>query len=532
MTFLTTRRSALAMISSAMALSAGGLRAAVLPSAYAQALAEALGDLEPAQDFYRNRNFAGIWTGPQDAERRALALAAFDTAADHGLPVPRYDSAALRQAMAAARTEGDLGRIEAGMTRALIAFVRDLSSGALTPEKIDDGIKREIARPDAALTLSRAETDLAGLLDGLAPKAPQYARLMAEKFRLEALIARGGFDTSAPLGEIEAESTGPQVVALRDRLIDLGYLQGSFTETFDAEIRTAVSRFQLAHGITPDGVVGKSTAASLNTPATERLKSVTVALERMRWMGNAPLGSRHIWVNQPEYKARVYDDGAVTFETRVIIGKTGHDTASPEFSELMEFMVVNPTWSVPRSIVVKEYLPQLQKNPMAQGQLQLLDRSGRVVDRSTVDFAAYTPGNFPYALRQPPEDGNALGQVKFMFPNPWNIYLHDTPTKPLFAKEVRAFSHGCIRVGSPFDLAYVLLSRQTDDPKGLFQSSLETRRETTLNLETPVPVHLVYFTAWPDESGQMTWFRDIYGRDEKLAAALEEAGVALSGVQG
>ncbi|MCW1917755.1 L,D-transpeptidase family protein [Rhodobacter sp. KR11] len=532
MSFGLNRRGALSVMASGLALLAGGpLRASTLPTAYTQALAEELADLTAAQDFYATRGYASLWTGPQDADRRALALAAFDTARDHGLPVPRYDAGALRTAMAAAQTEGDLGRIEARMTKAVLSFVRDLSSGALTPSKIDDGIKREIVRPDEALTLSRLETGLGDLLSNLAPQAPEYARLMAEKFRLEDILARGGFDSAAPLSETEPGTTGPAAVALRDRLIALGYLQASFTETYDAELKAGVSRFQMAHGILPDGVVGKSTAEALNTPADARLKSVIVAMERLRWMGNAPLGARHIRVNQPEYKARVIDDGAVTFETRVIIGKTGHDTASPEFSELMEFMVINPTWSVPRSIVVKEYLPQFQKNPGAQRQLQLIDRSGRVVDRSTVDFAAYTPGNFPFALRQPPEDGNALGKVKFMFPNQWNIYLHDTPTKPLFAKEVRAFSHGCIRVGSPFDLAYVLLARQTDDPKALFKEHLDTGRETTLNFDTPIPVHLVYFTAWPDETGQMNWFRDIYGRDAKLADALAEAGADFGGTQ-
>jgi murein L,D-transpeptidase YcbB/YkuD len=214
-----------------------------------------------------------------------------------------------------------------------------------------------------------------------------------------------------------------------------------------------------------------------------------------------------------------------------VIGKVGADTQSPEFSDIMEFMVINPTWSVPRSIVVKEYLPQFQRNPTAQGQLQLLDRSGRVVDRSQIDFTAYTPNNFPFALRQPPEDGNALGKVKFMFPNQYNIYLHDTPSKSLFTREVRAFSHGCIRVAAPFDFAYTLLARQTDDPKALFAKYLKGGKEAVLNIDTPIPVHLVYFTAWPDDQGRIGYRHDIYGRDAKLFAALKDAGVALPGVQ-
>lgn len=523
-----SRRSLLAAMTSALALAASPIRAAI-STAFSQALYEGLGDLQAAQDFYRNRDGRPFWIENENA--RAQAIAAFDTAADHGLPVPRYDANGLRQAMATAQTEGDLGRIEAGMTKAFLAFVRDLSSGALNPAKVDDGIKREIARPDPALILARAESDIEGLLAGLAPQAPEYARLMSEKFRLEARIGAGGYDASAPIAEIKPGAEGAEVIALRDRLIDLGYLDTAFTQSYDAEIEAAVARLQLAHGIAADGVVGKTTAAALNKPAADRLAAVIVAMERMRWMGNAALGRRHIWVNEPEYKARVIDDGAVTFETRVVIGKVGHDTASPEFSELMEFMVVNPTWSVPRSIVVKEYLPQLQKDPYAQSQLQLLDRSGRVVDRGSVDFAAYTPKTFPYALRQPPEEDNALGLVKFMFPNPWNIYLHDTPSKSLFAKETRAFSHGCIRVGSPFDLAYVLLARQSDDPKALFKKNLDTGRESTVTLDQPVPVHLVYFTAWPDQTGKMTWFRDVYDRDAKLAEALRAAGTAFGGAE-
>jgi murein L,D-transpeptidase YcbB/YkuD len=225
------------------------------------------------------------------------------------------------------------------------------------------------------------------------------------------------------------------------------------------------------------------------------------------------------------------DDGKVTFRTRVVIGKVGADTESPEFSELMEYMVVNPTWSVPRSITVKEYLPMLQRNRNAQGQLQVIDGAGRVVPRSAINFASYTTKNFPFALRQPPSDGNALGKVKFMFPNPYNIYLHDTPSKSLFDKEVRAFSHGCIRVGSPFDLAYTLLTPQSDDPQGLFETYLETGRESVLNFTTPIPVHLVYFTAWPNDQGKISYAADIYGRDAMIFAALTEAGVALPGIQ-
>lgn len=483
-------------------------------------------------DFYQMRGYATLWTGKGDSARRKAALKAFDRAADHGLAVPRYDAKALRAAFAEARTEADLGVLEIAMSRALLAFARDLSSGVLNPVKIDDGIKRKIMRPDPAAILAQADgPGFAAWLKGLIPASPVYTRLMAEKFALEDLVAAGGYGPGLGAVEIKPDAPTADIIALRDRLIALGYLERSFTQTFDAALQAAVQRFQLNNGIAPDGVVGKGTLAALNLSAEDHLKSVIVAMERLRWMGNADLGARHIWVNEPDFVAKVFDHGAVTFETRVVIGKIGHDTQSPEFSDLMEFLVVNPTWSVPRSIVVKEYLPQFKKDPFAESQLLLLDPDGQVVDRARVNFAAFTPENFPYALRQPPEEGNALGKVKFMFPNPYNIYLHDTPSKSLFNKDVRAFSHGCIRVGAPFDLAYLLLARQSPDPEALFASYLNTGVESVLNLDQPVPVHLVYFTAWPDDQGRMGYRRDIYGRDAKLFAALAEAGVSLAGLQ-
>ncbi|MFZ1345962.1 MAG: L,D-transpeptidase family protein, partial [Tabrizicola sp.] len=170
--------------------------------------------------------------------------------------------------------------------------------------------------------------------------------------------------------------------------------------------------------------------------------------------------------------------------------------------------------------------------PNAVGHLQVIDGRGRVVSRGSVNFAAYNARTFPFALRQPPSDGNALGKVKFMFPNQYNIYLHDTPSKSLFDKEVRAYSHGCIRVADPFDLAHELLSWQTDNAEAEFEAALETGRETTVKLKQSLPVHLVYFTAYPDAKGRMSYRRDVYGRDAVLWDALQSAGVELAGVQG
>jgi murein L,D-transpeptidase YcbB/YkuD len=532
MSFAVNRRRALFMMTAATTLAAAPGWAGALVSAFAQAVSAAAQDDAALSAFYSTHNYATLWTGADDVARRHSLMAALETAPAHGLPVARYDAAALRKMFAAAQTEGDVGRLEVAMSKAYLGFVRDVSSGALVPGSVEVGIKRAVARPDPAMVLFAASQDgFDAFLAALPPAAPEYARLMKEKFALEAVIAQGGFGPQVQADLLAEGDTGAAVVQIRDRLMALGYLGRSFSGSYDAMIAEAVQRFQLDHGLSATGTADKATIASLNVEAEGRLKSVVVAMERLRWMGNAPRGTRHIWVNLPSFVARVVDDGKATFKTRVVIGKIGRETESPEFSDQMEFMVVNPSWSVPRSITVKEYLPMLKENPEAQGQLQVINSQGNVVPRADIDFAAYTPQNFPFALRQPPSDGNALGKVKFMFPNENNIYLHDTPSKSLFDKQVRAFSHGCIRVGAPFDLAYFLLAPQADDPKGLFRSHLTSGRESVVNFVDPIPVHLVYFTAWPTEQGLIGYLNDVYGRDALIYQALEEAGVVLAGVQ-
>lgn len=483
---------------------------------------------------YAARGYAPIWTGAGDSARRRALLTVLDGAADHGLPVANYDPAVLTGAFHAAKTEGDRGRVDVQMTQALLDYMHDMTIGVISPRSID-----------ATIVIAREEFDAGALFAGfvaaasperflrdLAPVAPEYAQLMRERLRLQDLVAAGGWGQPVLAEALAPGETGDAVVALRNRLMAMGYLGRSVTARYDADIQRGVQRFQLSHGLAADGVAGASTIAALNVPADERLQSVLVALERLRWIGDAPRGARHVWVNLPDFTAKIIDHGRVTFSTRAVIGKDEDDRHTPEFSDVMEFMVVNPSWSVPRSITVKEYLPLLQRNGNAVGHLNVIDRNGRVVPRGSVNFGAYTARNFPYALRQAPSDGNALGQVKFMFPNEYNIYLHDTPAKELFAREVRAFSHGCIRLAAPKDFAYALLAVQSEDPEGEFGRALRTGNETPISLAVPIPVHLVYFTAWPGTRGQMGYRGDIYGRDAGIWRALNAAGVELAGVQG
>lgn len=502
-------------------------------SPFVQSVAIAAADQdEVIAAFYAARNYAPIWTGAQDAERRNAFLSAISHASDQGLAVQRYDARALTDAFRSAQTEGDRGRLEVRMTRAYLSYVHDLHGGVLQPKKVDAGIVREVPRIDPQLALERLTgDDLGAFLSTLAPASPSYAQLIKAKLRIDGTIAAGGWGPELADTPLKTGDSGAAVVALRDRLVAMGYLRLSATQDYDAEVQKAVQRFQIAHGLDPDGKLDETTIAALNVAPEERLKSIIVALERERWV-NMDRGRRHIWVNLTDFTARIIDDGKETFVTRAVIGKDVPDQRTPEFSDEMEYMVVNPSWSVPRSITTKEYLPLLKKNPNAAGHLKIVDRNGRVIDRGSINFGKYTAANFPFSMRQPPSDANALGLVKFMFPNQWNIYLHDTPSKSLFDREVRAFSHGCIRLGQPFEFAHALLAVQSADPEGDFKKALDSGREQAVKLQQHVPVHLVYFTAFPDVRGGMNYRRDIYGRDERIYDALIDAGVVPGGQHG
>ena len=497
-------------------------------AAFTQSLAATASADEAIADWYRTTAYDTLWTGAEDATRRQAFLTAIGTARDHGLPVARYDASKLAAMLRGAETEGDRGRVEVEMTRAYLAWAHDLTSGALTPKDVDAGILREVNVIEPKVLLSRiARGDPAAVLAWLEPKSQPYLQLMKAKLGLEAQVAAGGWGATVPAAVLAPGDTGPSVIALRDRLVRMGYLAPTAVAAYDRSLQTAVTAFQLNHGLTADGVASEATVAEINIGPEERLKSVIVAMERERWM-HFDRDVKHVWVNLPDFRAKIIEDGKTIFETRVVIGKNVPDQRSPEFSDEMEHMVINPSWGVPRSIIVNEYLPLLRQNPNAVGHLQVIDGRGRVVPRGSVDFS----GSFPYGLRQPPSDGNALGKVKFMFPNPYNIYLHDTPSKSLFDKEVRAYSHGCIRVADPFDLAHELLSWQSDNAEADFEAALDTGNETTVKLKQHLPVHLVYFTAYPDAKGRMTYRRDVYGRDAALYDALSVAGVELAGVQG
>ncbi len=485
-----------------------------------------------AKQFYAQRGYKPIWVGNKNKSRAKALLAAVTNSAAHGLPTAQYQIADLKAALR--NGNGKEGAsAEAFATKIFLKYAHDLSSGVLEPKKVD----REIAvqpprRSELALLDAISRSSPSGFFKALAPTHPEYARLLKEKQNLERLIGKGGYGAKVPVATLKPGTSSKNVTKMRARLSALGYGRLGADAGFDENLKKVVQQFQTDHGLKADGVAGPGTIKVMNVSADQRLRQVLVNLERERWM-NRSRGKRHIVVNLADFSFNVYDNDRVTFTSVTVIGKVGKDR-TPEFHDQMTHMVVNPTWHVPRSIAGKEYLPIIKKDPgfLARRGMRMVGRNGKAVNPANVNLSQYSAKNFPYSIKQKPSKGNALGLVKFMFPNKYNIYLHDTPSKSLFNREVRAFSHGCVRVQKPFEFAYKLLEKQTSDPKGAFHGWLKTGREQYVNLQQPVPIYLNYRTAFFKEDGRINYRNDIYGRDKTIFNALSKAGVALQAVQG
>ena len=497
-------------------------------------LLSALSKNSEAIEFYEENNFKPIWVGRDRSsrDRSSYFFKELKNTSKHALPTLRYDAIYLNNQFRKARTATELGLVEALLTSKFLEYSSNIQTGILKPASVDKEIVRKIPYRSVGdylktfLSVTPRE-----FFKGLHPQSKQYSTLLTEKNRLEKIISQGGWSSELPMELLRPGDIGNEVVLLRNALIKRGYLKSNFSEIYDGNLRRAVQLFQLRHGLAPDGIAGPATFSEIGRTAEERLASVIVALERERWT-NFDLGSRHVIVNLPDFSTKLFEDGALIFETRNVIGTPVDEQRTPEFSDVIEHIITNPTWNVPKSITLKEYLPEMQEDPLAHDYLELVDLDREIVPRSFVDFNEYDEETFPYDLKQMPSITNALGLVKFMFPNQYSIYLHDTPSKPLFDLEVRAFSHGCIRLQKPFEFAYELLKPQTSDPKAQFQEAIGTGEETVVYLRKPVQVHLIYRTAFVDELGVINYRRDIYGRDAAIYEALIKAGIQAKSLYG
>jgi len=505
-------------------------------SAFRDGLSRALagaaeGDRAAIDGFFAARGYAAFWTEP-DAARASKLIEALAAAGDQALPAARYDAEGLRLG-----TADPAPAREATLMRAYLAFAGDLATGVIDPADVDADITRKPVRPPAtALLAPLSAGPVPEALAALEPSDPDYRRLVEEKRALEAQARTASWGPSVSEGPtLHPGDSGPRVAELRARLARLGYLApGGETvdPRFDAALEAAVKAFQDDHGLVGDGVVGKGTLAAVNAPIGTRLAQVAVNLERIRWMPRE-LGARYLYVNIPDFTARLVEDGAPVWESKVVVGKATV-TETAEFSDEMTYMVVNPSWHIPNSIAIRDYLPKLQRDAMVlkrQG-IDLMTRGGTTINPKLVDFTVYTPENFPFRIKQRPSDDNALGKVKFMFPNQHSIYMHDTPHKEYFARDVRAYSNGCIRVQKVDELAHILLAGQVPDPEAAFDGWVAARSERNVTLARPLPVHIVYRTAFFDDDGALRFRPDVYGRDARAFEALEAAGVTLPEAQG
>ena len=424
-----------------------------------------------------------------------------------------------------------LAIIELYFSSAFLEYASDLKVGRFLPSKIDPNFFIESRTIDQQAALKNlAQTDsIDRFFDAWQPPGQRYAALRTVLAKYRALAAKGGWNT-VPLGEsIRPGMSDPRIPAIRARLslIDgaSGEVGAAEAQLYGNALVEVVKRFQVRQGLEGDGVIGSTTIVAMNVPVQERIKSIILAMERLRWMPEN-LGQQYLIVNIAGFELRRVNAGKVEERMAVVVGKPYHRT--PVFSDRIRFLEFNPYWNVPPDIAVNEELPVLRRNPAglsAQG-FEVV-RGNQVTDPSSVDWSSVGPGRFPYQLRQRPGPNNALGRVKFMFPNSHNVYLHDSPAHNLFERNVRAFSHGCIRLSRPLDLAEQVLrvGGVQGWTKERINDVVASTKTTVVNLREPLPVHITYLTAWADD-GVANFRQDIYGHDAKLLAALEGKSIA------
>ena len=496
------------------------------------ALKSSLGEFykmgDPISLFYFERNYEPFWI--ENRKRLESLSRSLSEAGSHGLPEFRYPLGELKEAI----FEDDptqKAKLELMATEAFLLFAQDISGGILKPNMIDANINVDPQRREASeLLASLTESfDVSSFFENLFPRSNEYEYLVGELRRMRDILRNGSWGDPVPSGTtLQVGMTHEHVPFLRKRLSKMGYpVSQTNQRLFDEQLDASVKKFQEYHGLNPDGVFGKRSIEAINVSPKTRLVQVLVNLERMRW-NNQDRGTEYVSVNQANFYAYFKSGNKKVWESRVVIGLPSNQTA--EFNDTLTHMVVNPTWHVPKSIAVDEYLPLIQKdsNFLVDNEMVLMVRgTDTIIDSSLIDMQAFTPDNFPFLIKQIPSNINALGMVKFMFPNKFSIYMHDTPMKELFFKDERTFSHGCIRLQEPFEFAYSLLRNQVVDPVNKFQEILKKEEETYINLSRNIPVYITYRTAFFDDFGQVHYRADVYGRDALVYMALADAGVSL-----
>ncbi|MBI2875312.1 MAG: L,D-transpeptidase family protein [Candidatus Tectomicrobia bacterium] len=486
--------------------------------------------------FYSRRGFQAAWMNSRVPGPQAGALLeAVRHAGEEGLdpadyPInPIQDS--LRQVSGSFwsrySSSEQLVDLDILLTKTFLLYASDLSTGRVRPQEVSPvwHVEQDPVDLVALLGATLKTRRMAEVLTEVSPPHLGYVGLKAALARYAGIAAGGGWPIVPEGPVLRVGERGPRVRILRQRLTRSGDLasEGSMEEPYDPELTQAVRHFQERHGLEDTGMVEPETLAELNLPVEKRMKQIILNMERWRWIPR-DLGRRYLLVNIPGYDLKVVEEeDRVVMEMRIIVGRTF--TPTPIFNDQITYLFFHPTWNIPQKIAAEEILPAVQKDPdyLGERNIRVFDgfrEDAQEIDPATVDWSQVDPERFPYALRQDPGPKNPLGRVKFGLPNPFDIYLHDTPAGHLFQRAERGFSHGCIRVEEPGDLAGYLLKDHAGWSRERVLEAFGNREPQIVKLDRPFPVHILYWTAWVEEDGTIQFREDIYGFDQRLQASL------------
>ena len=489
--------------------------------------------------FYAARSFQPAWNGETGVSPAgAVLVREIRATAREGLRPADYHLANIENLLAeltnGVETNGVAelemrADLDILLTDAFLLYGSHLLTGHVNPETIKSqwAIESRDADLGEILTTALDRNEIEKALDGLRPQHAAYASLKEALRYYHNIMETGAWPKVASGPKMERGDWGSRVRALRSRLAisgDLVLTDAGDPYLFDDLLDLAVRGFQERHGLEVDGIVGRETLKVLNVTVTERLHQIRANLERWRWVPHS-LGSHYILVNIANFELDVVEHGQTVMSMRVVVGKGYRRT--PVFTGSMTYMELNPYWHIPPRIAVRDIVPNVRQDPqyLTRKNIRVLeswDPQASEVDPGSIDWTRITSKSFPFKLRQEPGPDNALGRVKFMFPNKFNVYLHDTPARTLFQRTKRTFSSGCIRVEKPIDLAVYLLRGNPDWTRARIVASIESGKTQTVHLPEPIPVHLLYWTAWVDSGGTIHFRDDIYGRDKRLIEALNE----------
>ncbi len=482
--------------------------------------------------FYQARAYKTIWIDANGLKKEAgEVMSQLGQAASEGLNPADYHGLALQrllEQLKEKKTVGHLAQIELLLTDAYLVYGAHLYYGKLNPSTAQPEWKAERKSQELVLDTYLAQAVEGGTvessLEKLSPQQVEYRKLKKALHHYRQLEKEDAFYAPIPGGvSIKKGDSDVRIGAIRNRLVQTRDLSDARlrSDVYDEELEQVVKNFQARHGLRADGVIGEGTLRALNMTLEERIRKIEINMERWRWLP-ASLGKEYIMVNIPNFRLTVMSGDSSALDLTAIVGK--YQRKTPVFSGRMTYMVLNPSWTVPPTILENDILPELRKSTdiLKKKNLRVLTLGGAEVNPATVDWSKVKASNCPYIFRQEPGETNALGVVKFIFPNEYNVYIHDTPTKDLFGKEERAFSSGCIRLQNPMNLAYHLLR---DSPKWkpeAINKLLESKKEQTIMLPNPLSVHFLYLTSWAEKDGALVHFRkDIYDRDEAILHGLK-----------